>query len=275
MKRPLGIVLYDGPSVIDGGPIVVIMGLKGSRNPKLGKMLQCWIMRSDIAPATALKEGLDISVCGDCKHRKHKYGKDGKGAASCYVNLNQAPAKIFGAYKRGIYPLFSSEHIQYIENKEVRLGAYGDPAAVPIEVWENICQYSKNNTGYTHRWKNRNLNTIKLQKYVMASVDTLNEKKQAESLGWRTFRILLPPKYLTSPKLVQQMGIVESNEIVCPATRDIPKSPTCVKCGLCSGIRENDTRKNITVVVHGSWKIVRFFRMIKAVINKRKQPVYA
>jgi hypothetical protein len=271
MRRPTGLTFYEGPSLIDGGPIVVLMTLQPSRNPKLGKMLQCWIMRSDMAPVEALDEGLDKSVCGDCKHRKHKEGQDFKGSGSCYLNLNEAPAGIYGAYKNGKYVPFSSKHIRYIHNRKIRIGSYGDPSAVPLEVWEKICKYGKGSTGYTHQWKS----STQLQHLVMASVDTLDEKRKAENEGWRTFRILLPKKYLITPKLTKQMGVLDSNEITCPATVEGPKSPTCLKCGLCSGKRENETRKNITVVVHGSWKISRFFKMIKAIIYKRRQPVYA
>ena len=66
--RPNGFVIYEGPSLIDGAPIVVIAtGLvRKSRNPKTGWMIQTWIMRADIAPNIALRKRLDRSVCGDC-----------------------------------------------------------------------------------------------------------------------------------------------------------------------------------------------------------------
>ena len=34
----------------------------------------------------------------------------------------------------------------------IRLGSYGDPAAVPIEIWDNLCSVAANYTGYTHQW---------------------------------------------------------------------------------------------------------------------------
>ena len=63
-----GVVLYDGPSRIDGAPIIAIACriTEASENGKTGAMVQTFIMRRDIPPHTALKTGDDASVCGDC-----------------------------------------------------------------------------------------------------------------------------------------------------------------------------------------------------------------
>lgn len=65
------IIVYDGPSIIDGKPIVVILtGLAdSSANGKTGNLVQSFIIRSDVEPHTALKTGDDVSVCGLCPHR--------------------------------------------------------------------------------------------------------------------------------------------------------------------------------------------------------------
>jgi hypothetical protein len=71
-KRPSnGVILYEGPSVIDGAPIVAIAtGFKSpSSNDKTGTMIQVWILRADIAPHEAQKTGADESICGDCPMR--------------------------------------------------------------------------------------------------------------------------------------------------------------------------------------------------------------
>jgi len=69
--RVSGIILYEGPSRIDGAPIVAIAtGLDDpSSNEKTGPMIQTWIMRSDIPPHVAQSSGDDASVCADCKLR--------------------------------------------------------------------------------------------------------------------------------------------------------------------------------------------------------------
>lgn len=86
-------ILYEGPSLIDGGPIfVALTGLETpSANQKTGPMLQTFLMRSDVRPVEAKKLGLDRSVCGDCPHRN----------GTCYVNIAQSPTAIFDSYING------------------------------------------------------------------------------------------------------------------------------------------------------------------------------
>jgi hypothetical protein len=95
-----GVVLYDGPSKIDGAPIVAIACriTEASGNGKTGAMVQTFIMRRDIAPHEALKTGDDSSVCGDCPLRPIH-----KGATRCYVRVYQAPLSVWNAYHRGRY----------------------------------------------------------------------------------------------------------------------------------------------------------------------------
>jgi len=57
----LGYIAYEGPSKIDGAPIVVIVNkINGdSKNDKTGAIVQTFIIRSDIAPMAALQTGAD------------------------------------------------------------------------------------------------------------------------------------------------------------------------------------------------------------------------
>ena len=64
-----GFIIYDGPSVLDGQPIIAVATLKTS-NAKTGNMIQTWIMRRDIEPHLAIKSGDDSSVCGGCVQRR-------------------------------------------------------------------------------------------------------------------------------------------------------------------------------------------------------------
>ena len=69
--KALGYIAYEGPSQIDGRPIVVIVNkLAGSANAKTGAdLVQTFIIRADVAPTDALKTGADVSICGQCVHR--------------------------------------------------------------------------------------------------------------------------------------------------------------------------------------------------------------
>ena len=68
-QKPIGIVVYRGPSLIDQKPIIVVAtGVwNKTENKKIGDMIQFWILRRDIAPILASKLGEDYSICGDCK----------------------------------------------------------------------------------------------------------------------------------------------------------------------------------------------------------------
>ena len=100
-----GAVIYNGPSKLDGKPIVAILtGMKGnSSNPKTGGIAQLWILREDIHPAEALKTGEDSSICGGCVHRGQVDENGETDGNTCYVRL-MGPISIWNAYHRGSYP---------------------------------------------------------------------------------------------------------------------------------------------------------------------------
>ena len=61
-------IIYQGPSQIDGLPIVAI-ATYSDRNTKTGKVLQTYIIRSDMSPLEASKSGQDFSICANCIFR--------------------------------------------------------------------------------------------------------------------------------------------------------------------------------------------------------------
>lgn len=232
-----GTILYDGKSLLDGKPIVVIAtGLNGkSRNAKTGNMVQTWIMRSDIAPHEAVKSGDDKSVCGNCKHRGTI--DDGRNVGrSCYVTVHQAPLSVYKAYKRGAYPMWNGD-ASLFSGLNVRLGAYGDPAAAPSDIWASIVSAAKSHTGYTHQWQAIKPTNV-LRTLAMASCDSESEQEQASKAGWRTFRVRTEQENLAS------------KEIACPASDEAGKLTDCASCGLCGGASK--LAKSIAIIAHGS-----------------------
>lgn len=215
---------------MDGEPIVVIAtGFRDkSSNVKTGAQIQTWIMRADIDPLEAGELGDDESVCGNCVHR----GK-GKRGRSCYVLLFQAPLMVWRAYKDGSYPV--TKDLSIFDGEITRLGAYGDPAAVPSSIWREIVDRSNNWTGYTHQWRD-----FADLPYLMASVDSASEKRNANKRGFRTFRILKPGEQC------------EPNEILCPASKEAGQKTTCNKCCLCQG--SDKQARNIAIYAHGNGK---------------------
>ena len=248
MGKPLGIIIYQGPSQLDGKPIIAIAnGIKNkSENSKVGEMIQIWIMKSDINPILANKLGYDFSVCGNCKHRDF---------GSCYVNLALAPNEVFKAFHRQRYVKYTTDMIGYFENKNIRLGSYGDPAAVPIEIWDNLCSVAANYTGYTHQWATCDPN---LKNYCMGSVDSIKEQHKATGMGWRTFRIRLEGEN------------VLNNEFICPASKERGKLLDCTECGACSGLKV-ENRRSVCIKAHGlDHKIKKFIAGMKKIRNKKK-----
>lgn len=244
---PIGIIIYKGPSLIDGKPIVAIANaFRYSANEKTGQMIQVWIIREDIHPQDAKRTHEDFSICGDCKHRDLK---------SCYVITFRGPTSVYNAYKRGTYIKYTPDCDKFFKDRYIRLGAYGDPAAIPMYIWDRFCSLTKGHTGYTHQWERCNQ---ELKKYCMASVETDSEYAHANSIGWRTFRTRC---YITDP--------IFGNEKICPASGEGGKKLDCSKCCSCEGSESN--RKNIVIVAHGLDFKIRYFRAGMIKIRNRQE----
>jgi hypothetical protein len=232
-----GVVLYDGPSKIDGAPIIAIACriTEASNNGKTGAMVQTFIMRRDIAPHIALKSGDDSSVCGDCPLRPIH-----KGPTRCYVRVYQAPLSVWDAYHRGRYAVrgvdFDTALLpQLFAGLSFRIGSYGDPAAIPASVWRTATRRVKNRTGYTHQWRRRI--GVGLKNLCMASADSESDVATANVKGWRTFRV----RKHDAPTLV--------NETICPASKEGGQRVQCDSCFLCKGA--TIAARSIVIADHG------------------------
>lgn len=218
-------VFYDGPSLLTGRRIIgVVTGCyRPTSNRKTGRMAQTWILPG-VDPVSAVRSGRDADVCGDCPLRG-----DGFARRSCYVNVGQAPLAVWRSWAQGLTPAIRRIETPY----PVRLGAYGDPAAIPFDVWAQVLG-RKVTVGYTHQWRTCD---PRFRDLLMASVETRTEKLEANRLGWRTFRI-------------QQGGRVPvyRDEIECPAVAQ-PYVKTCSHCVRCSG--SGRPLPNISTPGHG------------------------
>ena len=243
-KKPSGYIIYRGPSLLDGKPIVVVAITKESKNSKTGNMVQTYIFADNgKSPVESAKSLEDVSVCGDCKHRRGTGG-------SCYVNLGQGARAVMDGVLRGIY--FDGAGDPYPEDaalweammqcrgRHVRLGTYGDPAAVPAYVWEKLTFQATGHTGYTHQWQNGKADHVK--QWCMASVDTVREYLTARVDGWRTFRV----------HGIDEIGNF-GNEMKCPASAEMNKRLTCDTCMACSG-GVDSKKASVAIIVHGSLK---------------------
>ena len=231
MSTPNGLIVYRGPSQLDPDVeiVAIVTGLTGrSANRKTGAMVQTWIMRTDIEPHKAIKSGLDSAVCGDCPF---------SGGQGCYVITFQAPLAVYRAFKRGVYP--EASYVLDIRaagaTRAVRIGSYGDPAAVPTGVWSALTADAKTWTGYTHQWRTADPG---LARFCMASVETFRQSLDAMEAGYRTFRVSA------------EIDPVQGVEITCPASKEAGERTTCADCGLCKGSQSNG--RSITIMAHGA-----------------------
>jgi hypothetical protein len=141
---------------------------------------------------------------------------------------------------RGIYPEKILASTIAAKGRKVRLGTYGDPAAVPAAVWSSLLRQASGHTGYTHQWASGKADHVK--QWCMASADTPKEKALAKAMGWRTFR-------------VRGEGDVEvyADEGKCPASAEMNKRLTCEDCMACSG-GVDSKKASMVIIVHGSLK---------------------
>ena len=231
-----GKVIYEGPSLLDGSaPIVVIVtGLTvRTANGKTGNMLQTWILCKHSHPMEALRNGSDSAICGDCPLR----GIAGK-ERPCYVQVFRAPAEIWKAYQRGSYGRMHPSEVP-VNGRALRIGSYGDPAAVPVTVWEDLADNAGTVTGYTHQWRKAD---PRLAGLCMASVESAESALVAEKWGWRYFRA----RTADSP--------LAKNEFICPASGEGGQKTNCADCGLCSGRRNARLKRHPVIIAHGAGK---------------------
>lgn len=223
MPKILGYIAYEGPSEIDGRPIVVVVNkLSGSDNIKTGAdLVQTFIIRADVNPVDALKTGDDVSICGQCAHRPLLASETGD--APCYVNVGRSVRSVYEAYKRGRYVKASPGTLRRIlAGRKVRLGTYGDPAAAPVRMWQEITADADGIVGYSHQWQSVGFDHAAWAPLVMASADNIDEAAQANLYGMRVFRV--------------SVGVdKQSGEVTCPASAEGGKKATCDTCMLCGG----------------------------------------
>lgn len=228
-----GVVFYEGPSVLDGNPIVAIATgiIIPSMNRKTGFMIQTWIMNADLPPLDAVRSGEDKSICGNCPLR----GDHGKRRA-CYVTLHDVPTRVWHAWKDRRYP--KPEDARWAKDRYIRFGSYGDPTAVPFAIWNDLAKRAAGWTGYTHEWRRTEFQVFR--RLLMASIEKPEDAWTAWSFGWRTYRIRLPNDELMP------------FESVCPASNEAGWKSSCLICGQCDGSRPFDVRRSYAIVAHGS-----------------------
>lgn len=274
-----GAILWRGESAVDGAPIVcVATAFNGSDNEKTGDMIQVFILPDPAAHGIEVNGARPAkisawlartgakSICGDCPHA-WQYDKAAgeyiKGA--CYVREYQAPAAVLGAVSRGSYPIagvdFPAAWVQHLAaGRDVRLGAYGDPAACPPEISAEFVSRAKTRTGYTHFWKSAfpaaRRNAMRLREIVMASCDSVADLAAARDMGFRGF-LVTPAGIDLGGRSVLSVGAHIAGAMLCPASGEFEaiagRKTECAKCGACSGAGGKGARMpDVFIPAHGA-----------------------
>jgi len=212
MGKPNGYILWEGLSPLDGKPLVLIATGFASRsaNGKTGDMIQTWVLRQDVHPVEAFKGIEGYSNCGNCLHKEE---------GTCYVNWGQAPTAIWRAYRRGSYGLIPDWEL--FTGRMLRVGSAGDPAMVPIYIWQAALEHASGHTGYTHQWREAFAHGLK--GIVQASCDGFEDYLEATAHGWKPFLV----KTANDP--------APKGAIHCPSSEEMGRKTDCASCALCDG----------------------------------------
>jgi hypothetical protein len=232
----VSLVIYRGPSRYDPTRTIRAVLTADSQNAKTGSMAQLFILDEETAPHVAQRTGEDFSVCGRCPLRPIYKARGGGG---CYVVTFQGPLSTWRATK-GL-PVAGAAVIAAAVRKAgtVRLGAYGDPAALPPFVIAHLVKLARGRvTGYTHGHHVLGFEGIDhLRSCTMLSVESAAQAEAAHARGWRTFRVTAPD------------AINLPREITCPSET---RGATCAECLLCRG--DSLGARSITIPAHGFTK---------------------
>jgi hypothetical protein len=240
MTKPIGLIIDQGNSPIDGKPYVAIATLK-SKNSKTGDMIQVWIIRSDVSPLDAIASGQDYSICGNCPHRGvigNIVSADQKIERSCYVNVGREVMAIWKAYQAKKYhgTYWPETVTAMFKGRRIRWGAYGDPSIINPDVVSYLNGLADGHTGYTHQWKSDFAQVFK--GVFQASCDGLQDYLDASAHGWKCFSVVA----------AGQESIGWDIGKTCPATVENSEAK-CLTCRLCDGAKQD-----IKVEAHGKGK---------------------
>lgn len=261
--RQRGVLLWHGPSQINGEPVFALIQF-GSGNRKTGSMLQTYILSAERSPMEALHGRLEESICGTCPHRPQA-----DGTRSCYVDWRSLATVWQSVTGSGIRTGIATEG-RYLTLQEVaslcgvdtkralellgmgervRLGTYGDPAAIPAALWSTLTSQAETWTGYTHQWDNGAVSSEQrqaLKPLVRASVDDAQGYQASTSTGWVPF--VVTPDVETG-RALRSLGPMPV--ALCPASEEAGQKVTCAACPI--GCKGNQGGKNLAVIIpaHG------------------------
>jgi hypothetical protein len=190
-------IAYRGASRFDRKTKIVVLltGLaRGSLNRKTGRVVQAHILVDKAIPAEAARDGRDFAICGDCPRRRTP-----ERGTTCYVSLARGYPQMGKKLINDEYEELP-EPASAVAGHFLRVGAYGDPYAVPIGWWMELIGRVSGWTAYTHQWR-------RASEYRAIAMASCGEAEPALR-----------------------------RETICPASIEDGKRTTCEACRACSGL---------------------------------------
>jgi hypothetical protein len=225
--------------------VVHVLQTKPSANSKLGLGYIVTTYHFSVGQVISTNLTDDADVCFDCPFSfNQNNGKSGK----CYTHkglmrmgINSMLKRLQALYLAGKVKDFSEEEFKAYATMSkrfspvlTRMGGYGEPITLPLEVVAKLTSLSKKHAGYTHQWHREDMKQYRL--YLMASTHNTIETRVANGIGWRAF--------FSKPKGQTEKGAV------CPAAIEFTgNKKTCIECGTCNGTIDGK-KNNILINIH-------------------------
>jgi hypothetical protein len=195
---------------------------RSSANSKTGDMVQLAILPIDNKPTQAIKNK-QLPNCSDCAL-----------ISTCYVNT----VSLNAVYEQTIGQAVSAVPKQL--RQAIRLGSWGDPGLLPLDLLQQLSRAAGAHTGYTHLWQDI---PAEYGAVLMASIDHLTAKQQGLTVdqlkqlawdkGYRTYSILQPGEQHSAQ---ERPCLYVSN------------NTQCRYCKLCNGA---GSKRSIAAPLHG------------------------
>lgn len=229
--------------IFQSGDIIHVLKTKLSENTKLGIGLTVHTYHWSVDQVTRGVFNDDAHNCMDCPY---SYNQNGGKSGGCYTHDGPQGQGLRSMLKR-LNRLYGAGKIEQFDKQKfnafitvssaanpllTRLGVYGEPVTLPLNLIGKLVRVSKGHTGYTHQWNKDH--ALAYSKYLMASVHNKFEKLIAEARGFRAF---------------QSSKEKDAKMPACPASKEMGHKLTCIQCLACDGTVNGKT-KSIFIFKH-------------------------
>jgi hypothetical protein len=229
--------------IFRSGEIVHVLKTKVSENSKLGIG---FVVHTYHWSIDQISTGLFTNDANNCLDCPYSYNQNNGKSGGCYTHGGMQGQGLRSMLKR-LHKLFVAGKIESFNKDQfnnflllsqsfnpvlTRLGVYGEPITLPLNVMGKLVRISKAHTGYTHQWNKDKATSY--NKYLMASTHNIFETMIAEARGFRAF---------------QSSKDKDTKMPVCPASKEMNYKLTCIQCKACDG-KVNGKTKSIFIHKH-------------------------